>query len=656
MVLVLHGPSLAARPGASLDSLRSALRTAKDSPSEWRALVGLSQAFRQHDPDSSMYFLQKALTVSLRAGSLHLEGNTWRAIAELHVRKGAFAPDERWWDSARVAVDHSIAAHTAVKDTIGLVTTLSQVGLFALDHSIPLAVEWGSEARRLLTPSVVAQWEAAEPRLQRNLARSRSYIHETLGWSYLQLGRIAEARHELEQALELSTAHGLFLFGLRGKLMDVAEAMNDHALTIRMGRELLNDLARMKVAHGQLEYRSKLIRAFVQQDRCDSAMAIARTALVEASAEQAQGGHGPYDLAMVHAAMAFCEARSGDRSAALGHLRSALHAYGTLEEDESRMTLAVSISAALAELGSHRQALELRDTAYALERRLLGRHARSLVVQYQEHYDAQRKEYLIQQLEQESRIRTLSAERAQRRAVMTAGGAFLVLTGAGLWFRTDRRRRRERFEREAAQLETQALRSQMNPHFIFNALNSIHAYIQQQDPDRAGSFVTKFARVMRSVLENSRHAEVPLRDDLDTLRAYMDLERQRSGAFDYSIEVAPEVDPDEVMVPPLVVQPFVENAIWHGMAGKQDKGHITLRVERRGGQLTYIVEDDGVGRKAAPPTPQGHPIKKTSLGTAITRGRLDLVQKQHGGKAGFRYVDTAIGTRVEVEMPLLTAT
>ncbi|MBK6543614.1 MAG: hypothetical protein IPG10_20630 [Flavobacteriales bacterium] len=165
--------------------------------------------------------------------------------------------------------------------------------------------------------------------------------------------------------------------------------------------------------------------------------------------------------------------------------------------------------------------------------------------------------------------------------------------------------------------------------------------------------------MMRSVLENSRHSEVPLQDDLETLRGYMDLERKRmQEKFDFTITVDDALDPEEVMVPPLVVQPFVENAIWHGMAGKEGKGHIRLNVEARGKQLLWIIEDDGVGRNARRNRRHSHRVirqRKTSLGTAITRSRLDLVQKQHGGTAGFRYIDVPLGTRVEVEMPLMHA-
>jgi two-component sensor histidine kinase len=253
-----------------------------------------------------------------------------------------------------------------------------------------------------------------------------------------------------------------------------------------------------------------------------------------------------------------------------------------------------------------------------------------------------------------------SEARADRNRLIIVGIASMAVLAAGvLLFRADRKRRQERFEKDAALLETQALRSQMNPHFIFNALNSINAFVQSNDPDMASSYLSKFARVMRLVLENSRHAEVPLASDLEALRGYLDLERKRSrDKFDYAIEIDPALDPEEVLVPPLVVQPFVENAIWHGMAGKEDKGLITLRVEGHGEQLLWVIEDNGVGRQArkadAPPEAQVNTagVKKTSLGTAITRARLDLVQKQYGGRAGWRYVDRTTGTRVEVDMPL----
>ncbi len=319
-------------------------------------------------------------------------------------------------------------------------------------------------------------------------------------------------------------------------------------------------------------------------------------------------------------------------------------------------------------LGDEHRSLEMLELLRTCEDSLNDLSFRMGLVRKQATYAA-RADSLLMRLKIDERERQMNDAQAKarrnRNATFAVGGAaILLLAASGLWYRSDRRRRLERFEKDAAVLETQALRSQMNPHFIFNALNSINAFVQGNDPDMASSYLSKFARVMRLVLENSRHAEVPLESDLEALRGYLDLERKRMrDKFDYTIHIDPKIDPSEVMVPPLVVQPFVENAIWHGMAGKEGTGHITLRVQQKGEQLLWIIEDDGVGRNAHQamkeasendPGSATAPVKKTSLGTAITRARLDLVQKQYGGKAGWNYVDTPTGTRVEVDMPMRT--
>jgi two-component sensor histidine kinase len=256
-------------------------------------------------------------------------------------------------------------------------------------------------------------------------------------------------------------------------------------------------------------------------------------------------------------------------------------------------------------------------------------------------------------LEDRNTIERLRADRNRNRALGLGGSALLLLTGGSAFFISDRKRRKARFEKDAAQLETQALRSQMNPHFIFNALNSINAFVQTNERDKASDYLARFARLMRMVLENSRHAEVPLKDDLDALRGYLELERTRTNErFDYSIEVDSAVDQEQLLVPPLVLQPFVENAIWHGMAGRTDKGRITLKISRRGEDIVMMVEDDGRGRLAPKAVMAGMPEKKSSLGTAITKARLDLIGKQKGRPAGFTYTDLPEGTRVEVTLPM----
>ncbi|MBV6404056.1 MAG: tetratricopeptide repeat protein [Flavobacteriales bacterium] len=320
----------------------------------------------------------------------------------------------------------------------------------------------------------------------------------------------------------------------------------------------------------------------------------------------------------LHYRLFYCHQQLGDHAAALGHV---------LQRDTLRDRIGgVDMAARMGEqLAGHRARLDSLS------------HVQQLA---------------LERAEAQARF-----DRQRTRNLAALGGGVFLLAGGGVAFALDRRRRQARFaqrtaelEREAARFETQALRSQMNPHFIFNALNSIAGYVQGNDPDRAQAFLARFAKLMRAVLENSRFAEVPLARDLEVLRAYMDLERVRAqGKFSYTIAVAPDVDAEAVLVPPLLAQPFVENAIWHGVAGKQGEGHIAVHVERADGLLRIRVEDDGVGRQMRRSAVSK---EKTSLGTAITRSRLDLVRKQKGAPAGFRYVDVPVGTRVEIHLPL----
>jgi LytS/YehU family sensor histidine kinase len=217
-----------------------------------------------------------------------------------------------------------------------------------------------------------------------------------------------------------------------------------------------------------------------------------------------------------------------------------------------------------------------------------------------------------------------------------------------VYYRFDRRRRQTRADRRAAELEFKALRAQMNPHFLFNALNSIHDYILENEAEVAADYLSKFSKLMRQVLEMSRLNEVPLQRELNVLGMYVELERMRlESRFNMAVDIATEVDPETVTVPPMILQPFVENAIWHGLSQKDGPGHLRISVSKTGYALCIAIEDDGVGRFATASKGSDH----TSLGTSITKERLDLWAAQRGVPASFIYMPVPIGTRVELVLP-----
>jgi LytS/YehU family sensor histidine kinase len=171
-----------------------------------------------------------------------------------------------------------------------------------------------------------------------------------------------------------------------------------------------------------------------------------------------------------------------------------------------------------------------------------------------------------------------------------------------------------------------ALRAQMNPHFVFNAINSVQEYILDNEPQKAYDYLTKFAQLVRIVLNNAKEKYISLEKDLETLEVYMDLEQLRFGdKFEYLIDIDEKIDSYNIQLPAMLIQPYVENAIWHGIMplGGQRKGRLIVRIWQRGNELNIIVEDNGVGRESAAKIKKMKQHK--SVGMELTKQRLDML-------------------------------
>jgi Putative regulator of cell autolysis len=179
---------------------------------------------------------------------------------------------------------------------------------------------------------------------------------------------------------------------------------------------------------------------------------------------------------------------------------------------------------------------------------------------------------------------------------------------------------------KATELEVQALRAQMNPHFIFNCLSSINRFILKNETEAASDYLTKFSRLIRMVLANSNKPFISLEDELDMLKLYLDMERLRfKNTFDYSINFTNSIDSGNVFIPPMLLQPFAENAIWHGLMHKQEPGKLEIALSLEDKILTCIISDNGVGRSKAAIFKSKSVEKQKSMGMQMTRDRLALL-------------------------------
>jgi sensor histidine kinase YesM len=205
-----------------------------------------------------------------------------------------------------------------------------------------------------------------------------------------------------------------------------------------------------------------------------------------------------------------------------------------------------------------------------------------------------------------------------------------------------RKNMRLELEKSVVELEQKALRLQMNPHFIFNTLNSIQGLIATKDTKTARLYLSKFSKLMRETLENSRESLISVEEEVSSLSHYLDLEKFSHGdTFEYNINVSEGAE--IFMIPPLLVQPFAENAIIHGLLPKNGGGLLDIRFREEGGSLVIEIEDNGVGRISAAANNAQKSSYHKSTGLQVTQERLDLIN--NNGAGGIEIIDLMKGEK-----------
>lgn len=188
---------------------------------------------------------------------------------------------------------------------------------------------------------------------------------------------------------------------------------------------------------------------------------------------------------------------------------------------------------------------------------------------------------------------------------------------------------KSKYIKEVSELELKALRAQMNPHFIFNSLNSIQKYILKNDTFNTSQYLTKFSRLIRLILENSSETHLSLADEIEQIKLYVEIEQLRfENRFEFELRIDPALQPDFIKIPTMVIQPYVENAIWHGLLHKNEVGHLLIHLSKSDvNTVQIVIEDDGVGREVSGKMKTKQVFKKKSLGMKITEDRIGLLNK-----------------------------
>lgn len=271
-------------------------------------------------------------------------------------------------------------------------------------------------------------------------------------------------------------------------------------------------------------------------------------------------------------------------------------------------------------------------------------------------YDSEKKNNQIEVLATQNEIAQLSLKR--NKTILLISLISLVLLGTILYLLY--RQRLNNNKNKILTLEQDLLNTQMNPHFIFNALNSIKLYIVNNEQKNAVHYLNKFSKLIRKILETSKIKETSLAEELETMDLYMSIENIRfSNEIVHETIVNPSINLDTIKVPPLVLQPFLENAIWHGLSSKKGDKKVTISVKQPDKDFVEIsIEDNGIGRKESAKIKANKVINRKSIGINLTKERLENFVKDFHNNFSLTYkdlVDTnnnALGTKLTLQIPL----
>ena len=297
---------------------------------------------------------------------------------------------------------------------------------------------------------------------------------------------------------------------------------------------------------------------------------------------------------------------------------------------------------------------------------LIGEEKQKIINELNIKYDTQRKEFSINQLEKDKQIIQLqSFQKSIIIYVIIIVSCLLLAISYFLFTRYKTKKQNELLKtkledaellliekQKASDSEIKAIKSQMNPHFFYNALNSIQGYIYSGDKENAAKSLGLFSDLSRSILESSRNTEISLHDEIELLQNYLKLETMRLPKITYRIHVSETINLYDVYIPAMILQPLVENAIKHGLANKQGEGLLSINVEEKNNKLFIDIEDDGIGREAASEIGKRVMKKSASFSTDANMSRIELLNANKTEKITQEIIDKKIAKEMQPELLL----
>ena len=543
---------------------------------------------------------------------------------------------------------HTIALNIAeTNSSIDLkIISLNRLGLdFRANNAIKGALDYHQEALNIAesveNPSVcikrsinttihgigdiyqsLEQYDLAIDYFRRSLSYEEKLRNsEGIAINYQNIGECLEAIGKLEESL---------------KHYESSLLVNEN-----VGSERIHVVSNYGIAH-----------VYVHQDRLEEAMERLHSIL-----ETAENLGEPEILSSVYIHLGWTHLRLNELENAKKYLCDGLklaERYNILGNISQANTFLHDL---YSETGDYERSLDFYKSAQTAKRSIANDRNRRYVFDVISKSETEKRSSEIEMLAKENEIVKLRLRRNKNTLLVSA----LLLALFTIILYILYRQYQLKSDKKLLTLEQSMLRSQMNPHFLFNSLNSIKLYIINNETKNAVHYLNKFSKLVRKILEASSYKEIPLAEELETVDLYMNIENIRfSNEINFEMKIDEGIDTHLVKIPSLILQPFLENALWHGLSAKEGNKSVQLHVSNgQSGYIQIAIKDNGIGREAAEGLKQRKVLKRKSVGINITKERLDNFSRDYQNTSDVEIVDLfddkgdASGTKVVLHIPTL---
>lgn len=491
----------------------------------------------------------------------------------------------------------------------------------------------------------------AQKNRTKSIKRSIAVCRNSMGNIYLSLKEHKLALNEFNQALiieeEAKNKRGLAINyhnigAIYEEQGDLDKALKNFETSLSYNEEINSNT-------GRIICNCSIGGIYLKQNKPEAALKIIQPTIALAEKKQDQ-----FYIAWAYNTLGWAQNELGQLAQATKSLQKALDVATKYDLKSAIAEANFHLSDLHANLNNPKLALELYKKANKLDQTIRNEKNSQYVHTLRSRYENEKKNNQITSLANQRDIYKLKIDQNRKTGLFILLGLFLIGGALFLIYR----QRQLKSEKKILTLEQDMLRSQMNPHFIFNSLNSIKLYIINNEKENAVYYLNKFSKLIRKILVASNEKVISLKDELETMDLYMNIENIRfSNEIDYTSKANEDINLEAIKVPSLVLQPFLENALWHGLSSKKGEKTIQLSVlQTKEDFVTITIVDNGIGRKASEAIQKNKLLKRKSVGIEITKQRLENFSKNYTNSFNLNVEDLyngkdALGTKVTIDIP-----